>query len=102
MWRRWPLSAVLAVAAMWGGLTLSYAAPKLPASFSIMAFAAAEFALATLISLTRTPRAAFGDGQRGRGGVSADAGECLSADPARRARVFTGARARECCGHSPN
>jgi len=47
---------VLAVAAMWGGLTLSYAAPKLPASFSIMAFAAAEFALATLISLARRRR----------------------------------------------
>ena len=55
-WRGVALSAVLAVAAMWGGLTLSYAAPKLPASFSIMAFAVAEFALATLISLARRHR----------------------------------------------
>ena len=36
--------------------SLSYTAPKLPASFSIMAFAAAEFALATLISLARRHR----------------------------------------------
>ena len=31
---------------MWAGLCLSYAAPVLPPSFTIIAFAAAEFALA--------------------------------------------------------
>jgi hypothetical protein len=36
---------------MWGGLALAYAAPKLPASFAIMALATLEFALAALASI---------------------------------------------------
>lgn len=47
--RPWPafaLSGGLAVAAMWIGLGLAYAYPTLPASFTIMTVAAAEFALA--------------------------------------------------------
>ena len=51
-WTGLILSAVLAVAAMWAGLALAYAAPKLPASFAIMAIATAEFALAALASIT--------------------------------------------------
>jgi len=50
-WTGLILSAVLAVAAMWAGLALAYAAPKLPASFAIMAIATAEFALAALASI---------------------------------------------------
>ncbi len=45
-WRALALSAALAVLAMWAGLCLSYAAPVLPPSFTIIAFAAAQFALA--------------------------------------------------------
>jgi zinc/manganese transport system permease protein len=50
-WTGLALSAALAVAAMWGGLALAYAAPKLPASFAIMVLAAAEFALAAPASI---------------------------------------------------
>jgi len=35
------LSAVLALAAVWGGLTIAYAVPRLPPSFAIIALAAA-------------------------------------------------------------
>jgi zinc/manganese transport system permease protein len=56
-WTGLVLSAVLAVAAMWGGLALAYAAPKLPASFAIMALATAEFALAALASIVLRGRA---------------------------------------------
>jgi len=52
--RPWPalaLSGGLAVAAMWGGLVLAYAVPLLPPSFTIMAVAAAEYALAALLRL---------------------------------------------------
>ena len=45
-WRALGLAAALAVLAMWAGLCLSYAAPVLPPSFAIIAFAAAEFTLA--------------------------------------------------------
>ena len=49
-WRALALSGLLAVIAMWAGLCLAYAAPKLPASFAIMTFAAGEYALAALYS----------------------------------------------------
>jgi zinc/manganese transport system permease protein len=42
------LSALLAVAAMWAGLALSYAAPRLPPSFAVIATAAAIYAVAAL------------------------------------------------------
>ncbi len=47
------LSAGLALAAMWGGLTLSYAAPKLPPSFAIIALASAIYAAAALLPRLR-------------------------------------------------
>jgi zinc/manganese transport system permease protein len=57
------LFGLLAVLAVWVGLAISYAAPKLPASFSIMSVATAEYALAALLSAVsnaagraRTPR----------------------------------------------
>lgn len=50
-WTGLVLSAALAVAAMWGGLALAYAAPRLPASFAIMSLATAEFAVAALVSI---------------------------------------------------
>lgn len=43
------LSAALALAAMWGGLTLSYAVPRLPPSFAIIATATAIYAVAALL-----------------------------------------------------
>lgn len=45
-WTALPLAAGLAVAAMWAGITLAYAVPVLPPSFTIMALAATEYALA--------------------------------------------------------
>ncbi|MGI8668124.1 MAG: metal ABC transporter permease [Jatrophihabitans sp.] len=55
--RPWPalaLSGALAVAAMWLGLGLAYAFPRLPASFTIMSVATAEYLLAAL-STARLP-----------------------------------------------
>lgn len=58
-WTGLALSAAIGVTAMWGGLTLAYAVPELPASFAIMAFATGAYAAAaaasTLIS-RRNPR----------------------------------------------
>ncbi len=45
-WRALALAAALAVLAMWAGLCLSYAAPVLPPSFTVIAVATAEFAVA--------------------------------------------------------
>ncbi|HEY0520942.1 MAG TPA: metal ABC transporter permease [Ilumatobacteraceae bacterium] len=45
-WRGLCLSAVLAIVAVWGGIVLAYAAPRLPPSFTIMAVAIAQYALA--------------------------------------------------------
>lgn len=42
-WRGLAFSAGLAVAAMWGGLALSYAVPSLPASFAVIALATGFF-----------------------------------------------------------
>ena len=53
-WRAFALSGLLAVVAMWAGLCLAYAAPSLPASFAIMTFATAEYALAAVYSVVRS------------------------------------------------
>jgi zinc/manganese transport system permease protein len=55
-WRALGLSAALTVAAMWAGISLSYAAPALPPSFTILAIAAAEYALAALLSRRSSSR----------------------------------------------
>jgi zinc/manganese transport system permease protein len=47
------LSALLALAAMWGGLALSYAAPRLPPSFAVIATAAGIYLLAALPAALR-------------------------------------------------
>ncbi|HEX8306778.1 MAG TPA: metal ABC transporter permease [Jatrophihabitans sp.] len=52
-WRAFPLAAALAVLAMWAGLGLAYAAPALPASFTITGCAAAEFAAAAGYGMLR-------------------------------------------------
>lgn len=52
--RPWPafaLAGTLAVAAMWAGLTLSYLVAALPPSFTIMAFATAEYLVAVGVSM---------------------------------------------------
>ena len=49
-WRALWLSGALAVAAMWAGLVLAYAVPVLPPSFTIMAMAAGEYAVAALVA----------------------------------------------------
>jgi zinc/manganese transport system permease protein len=49
-WRGFWLSAVLAIAAVWIGITLAYVLPAAPATFTIMATAAAIYAVAALIS----------------------------------------------------
>jgi zinc/manganese transport system permease protein len=48
------LSAVFAVAAMWGGLALSYTVPALPPSFAILAVATGGYALALLSTRRRS------------------------------------------------
>jgi zinc/manganese transport system permease protein len=50
-WAALALSGAFAVTAMWLGLGMAYAYPKLPASFAIMAVATGEYALAALASL---------------------------------------------------
>lgn len=55
-WRALALSGGLGVAAMWIGLTVSYAFPRIPASFAIMSVATAEYALAALVSAARRRR----------------------------------------------
>lgn len=55
-WRALPLAGLLAVLAMWAGLGLAYAVPQLPASFTIMACAATEYALAALGTAGRSRR----------------------------------------------
>jgi zinc/manganese transport system permease protein len=55
-WRALVLSGLLAVAAMWIGLCLSYAVPQLPASFAIMAVATAEYLFAALGTVGRHRR----------------------------------------------
>jgi zinc/manganese transport system permease protein len=47
-WRALALSAGISVGSMWAGLTLSYAAPSIPASFTIISFATAAYVLSGL------------------------------------------------------
>ena len=61
--RPWPalaLSAGLATASVWIGLTLAYAVPKLPPSFAILAVSTSVYVLSALVSSVRgsgrTPR----------------------------------------------
>jgi zinc/manganese transport system permease protein len=49
------ISAGLAVAELWSGLALSYAAPSLPPSFAIIAVATGVYVTATLHSMLRRP-----------------------------------------------
>jgi zinc/manganese transport system permease protein len=53
-WRGLALSAALALAAMWGGLALSYLVPSLPASFAVIALATGFFGAAALRSWLRS------------------------------------------------
>jgi zinc/manganese transport system permease protein len=50
-WRALALSGLLAVLAVWVGLAVSYAAPRLPPSFTIMTAATLEYGLAMLAGL---------------------------------------------------
>jgi zinc/manganese transport system permease protein len=47
------LSATIALAAMWGGIALSYTIPTLPPSTAIIGLAVGAYALATLVSRVR-------------------------------------------------
>jgi zinc/manganese transport system permease protein len=60
-WRALALAVALAVLAMWAGLVLAYAVPTLPPSFTIVALAAAEFALAAGYSALRRPATGMTD-----------------------------------------
>lgn len=53
-WRAFVLAGLLGLAAMWAGIGLSYAWPVLPASFSVMAVATGEYALAGLSGVRRS------------------------------------------------
>ena len=52
------LSAVVAVLAMWGGLALSYTISSLPPSSAIIGLAGGAYAVATLVTRTRTTQIA--------------------------------------------
>jgi zinc/manganese transport system permease protein len=52
-WRALVLAVLLAVLAMWGGLVLAYAVPALPASFTVVGLATAEFAVAAGVPVLR-------------------------------------------------
>jgi zinc/manganese transport system permease protein len=54
-WRGLAISAGLAVAEMWAGLTLAYAAPAMPPSFAILAVATAVYLAAFTGSRLRRP-----------------------------------------------
>ena len=56
-WAGFVLSGVLSVVAMWTGLAVAYAAPKVPPSFAIMATATALYAAAAVFSIARRRRA---------------------------------------------
>jgi zinc/manganese transport system permease protein len=51
-YRAMALAAVVAVAAVWGGLALSYAAPKLPPSFTILGLVTTAYAVTVLFNRT--------------------------------------------------
>ncbi|WAJ46389.1 metal ABC transporter permease [Mycobacterium sp. Aquia_216] len=56
-WRGFWLSAVLATAAIWIGVTIAYAVPAAPATFTIMSTAATTYLVAAVISARgRRPR----------------------------------------------
>lgn len=52
-WSAFALAGALAVAAMWLGIALAYTLPTLPPTFTIMAVATAEYALAALTARRR-------------------------------------------------
>jgi zinc/manganese transport system permease protein len=47
------LSAALAVASMWGGLTIAYAAASVPPSFAVLAIATGCYVVAHLVTVGR-------------------------------------------------
>jgi zinc/manganese transport system permease protein len=57
------LSAGLAVVAMWGGLTVAYAAPSVPPSFAILAIATGCYVMAYLWTAGRRRRAVWAPGR---------------------------------------
>ena len=63
-YRAMALAAAIAVAAVWGGLALSYAAPRLPPSFGILALVTAGY----LVAITRSTRFRGGQHPRRRAG----------------------------------
>lgn len=65
-WAALALSGGLAVLAMWSGLTLAYAVPLLPPSFTVVAVVSAEYAVAALFG-RRDP-----DGRNGTPGPGTD------------------------------
>lgn len=67
-WTALPLSAGLAVVAMWAGIALAYAVPVLPPSFTIMALAATEYALAAGVARVGVVRSGDTPKMRGRRG----------------------------------
>jgi ABC-type Mn2+/Zn2+ transport systems, permease components len=56
-WRALWLAALLATASVWAGIVISYAAPTLPVSFTIMTVAAVFYAISFLRRTRATPAA---------------------------------------------
>jgi zinc/manganese transport system permease protein len=74
-YRAMALASAIAVAAVWGGLALSYAAPRLPPSFGILALLAAGYIAAFVVGALLT--------RAGRRGASVDAVSVAVASGAR-------------------
>lgn len=58
-WKALALSTAIAVGSMWAGLAMSYAAPKVPASFAVVSFATGAYLVSGLrywLSGSRDPR----------------------------------------------
>ncbi len=53
------LASAIAVGAMWGGLALSYAVPKLPPSFAVLALVSGVYVLTVAVGRLRRPRRAL-------------------------------------------
>ena len=87
------LSAGLAVTCVWAGVTITYAAPRIPASFAIIAVATALYAAALLTHRLRAgPRPAAS--RRKHGGGHVHPGRATGGRPAGTDRGLTARRRR--------
>jgi len=101
-WRALALSGGLAVAAVWVGVTLAYAWPTLPASFTIMSTATAEYLETSLVRVPMPPQSrlkVFRWRTPARGGSRSATARCRSSGCwASNMAIRSPTRAASCCG----